>query len=283
MAVAASVAMCAAMAACGTSVSVTPQGQPDGPVLSIGIPVDEPYMGWYADGSFSGFDVDVARYVAQVLGYGSSQITFHAVTPANAAAKLQDGTVALVVGDQTVPAGDDQDDAQDPQVSVSQAYLRVPDAFLVVENGDHTLTRPDQLQGQSVCVVTGTADRALVQETVSDVHVSEQPSYPQCVSALLTGVVQAVAGSEPVIRGLAAQTGDQYTSVMDATFGSQGYGVAVAGDKAKMLSLVDDAIGQMIASGEWTRAMERLQTDEPGLNGGKSVKAPTVHKADAKQ
>ncbi len=69
----------AGVAGCGTSIEVSVPGQADGPVLSIGVALDEPGMSWYHNGAYSGFSVQVAQYVAKVLGYANKQIVFRNV------------------------------------------------------------------------------------------------------------------------------------------------------------------------------------------------------------
>ena len=55
--------------------------QPEGPTVSIGVASDQPGLGVWHNGGYSGFDVDVARYVAKALGYADKQIVFKPVTP----------------------------------------------------------------------------------------------------------------------------------------------------------------------------------------------------------
>ena len=69
----------AALTACGSlssrddanGVSIR---QPEGPMVSIGVASDQPGLGVWHNGGYSGFDVDVARYVAKALGYADKQI-----------------------------------------------------------------------------------------------------------------------------------------------------------------------------------------------------------------
>ncbi|KFI66586.1 ABC transporter, glutamate substrate-binding protein [Bifidobacterium magnum] len=92
---------------CGTSISVVTQGQPDGPVIKIGVPVDEPSMGWLHNNTHQGFDVDVANYVADYLGYGEHQIEYVAANAASAGRLLADGAIEMAFVAMPVNPGND--------------------------------------------------------------------------------------------------------------------------------------------------------------------------------
>lgn len=62
-------AACAALlaagaGACGTSVSVVTEGAAQGPTIAIGVAADQTGLGYLHGGEYSGFDIDVAKYVA---------------------------------------------------------------------------------------------------------------------------------------------------------------------------------------------------------------------------
>ncbi|RSX56107.1 ABC transporter substrate-binding protein [Bifidobacterium dolichotidis] len=255
-----------AASACGTSVKVMPQGQPDGPVLTIGVPAREPALSVLKQGEYSGFDVDVARYVAQVLGYGSSQITFRTVTPITADTMLENGDIALAVGIQA---------ADSDEVSLSDSYLTVPNTFMVLDQGADTIRSTKQLEGSTVCAVEGTHDADSVEQAVSDVAVREESSYQKCVSALMSGAVQAVTGNEAIMRGLAQQAGTQYVAIMPDTYGSVGLKIGTPSSKPELVEMLNSAIKQMIQDGQWTAMTDQLQHNLPGLNDGKALPKPT--------
>src|SRR5699024_12713593 len=82
LAVAATLALTASLAACDTGGAAAPGGGGDGGggegTINIGIKYDQPGLGMKDGDEYKGFDVDVARYVAEELGY--SDINF-IVTP----------------------------------------------------------------------------------------------------------------------------------------------------------------------------------------------------------
>ena len=81
LAVLASTALALSLAACGDDDGGSGDG---GKSITIGIKFDQPGLGFKnPDGSFSGFDVDMARYIAKGLGYSDDQIKFKETVSAN--------------------------------------------------------------------------------------------------------------------------------------------------------------------------------------------------------
>ncbi|KJY31249.1 glutamate-binding protein, partial [Streptomyces sp. NRRL S-444] len=71
--------------------------------IVIGIKFDQPGLGLKTpDGKFSGFDVDVATYVAKELGYQPDQIEFKQAVSAERENLIANGDVKLVVATYTI-------------------------------------------------------------------------------------------------------------------------------------------------------------------------------------
>jgi glutamate transport system substrate-binding protein len=71
--------------------------------LTIGISFDRPGLGIKSpDGTFKGFDVDVAKYVASKLGVQESSITWKEATPAQRECLIQIGQVYYVVNSYSI-------------------------------------------------------------------------------------------------------------------------------------------------------------------------------------
>lgn len=63
----------------------------------IGIKYDQPGLGFKKSGTFEGFDVDVARYVANQLGYTDAEIEFLEAPSKQREAMLQNGDVDMIL------------------------------------------------------------------------------------------------------------------------------------------------------------------------------------------
>ena len=62
--------------ACVFAVSACGADDADGKIR-IGIKFDQPGLGFKKSGTYVGFDVDVAKYIAKKLGYSEDQIVLH--------------------------------------------------------------------------------------------------------------------------------------------------------------------------------------------------------------
>ena len=148
------ISLAVGLCGCGTSVNVSAPGQAKGPVMSIGVPADEPGVGWYHDGEYSGLSVEVAKYVAKVLGYGDEQLFFHSQTPATRLDRLDDGSVdfAMVTfaydGGKNALEMDHTQTADGTRYEVSGPYLVARNQLLVRADDARRLPDVQSLDGK---------------------------------------------------------------------------------------------------------------------------------------
>ena len=216
---AASTVLCTS--ACGTSISVVTNGLAQGPTIAIGVAADQPGLGFLHGGEYSGFDISVAQYVANTLGFAKKQIVFKQVLPSTRVSSLEDGTVDMVVDAFAA------DDVQDGEVELAGPYLTVHAALLVRSDSAGTITGTDDLAGRTVCVAKGGVPSYSVRNLAEDVTVSERDTYPQCETALMIGQADAIAADDAIAAGLASNRGGGYLKVVGETFGERSYAIAV--------------------------------------------------------
>ena len=142
----ATVATMASMAACGGSSSGSSDG--GGKKITIGIKFDQPGLGFKQGSSYSGFDVDVATYVAKKLGYSADQIVWKEAPSKQRESLLQNGTVDLVVATYTM------NKSRADVVDFAGPYFVAAQDILVRAN-DKKITGPKALDGEKLCSVTG--------------------------------------------------------------------------------------------------------------------------------
>ena len=207
--------------ACGTSISVVTNGLAQGPTIAIGVAADQPGLGFLHGGEYSGFDISVAQYVANTLGFAKKQIVFKQVLPSTRVSSLEDGTVDMVVDAFAA------DDVQDGEVELAGPYLTVHAALLVRSDSAGIITGTDDLAGRTVCVAKGGIPSYSVRNLAEDVTVSERDTYPQCETALMIGQADAIAADDAIAAGLASNRGGGYLKVVGETFGERSYAIAV--------------------------------------------------------
>jgi len=157
--------------------SASSSGGAEGTV-KIGIKFDQPGLG-YQDGSeYTGFDVDVAKYVAGELGYGEDQIEFVQAPSAQRETLLQNGQVDMIFATYSIT------DKRKEVVSFAGPYF-VAGQDLLVAADDDTIKGPEDLEGKNLCSVTGsTSAQRIKDEYAAGTNLLEQPGYAECVTAL---------------------------------------------------------------------------------------------------
>lgn len=242
----------ASLAACGKSSTASKgSGQGGTTSLTVGIKFDQPGLGKKnPDGTFSGFDVDVARYVAKQLGVSEDKITFKEAKSANRENFLEHGDVDLVVATYSIT------DARKLKVDFAGPYL-VAHQDLLVKKTDTSITGPESLKdNKKLCSVKGSTSAQKVKDKyASGVQLQEYGSYSDCVDALLSGAVDAVTTDDTILSGYAAQHPDQLR-VVGKGFSDEHYGIGLK-KGSDMKAKVTAAIKAMEADGSWAAALRK--------------------------
>ena len=182
---------------------------------------DQPGLGLQdSSGHYSGFDVDVATYVANKLG--ATKINFVPTLSANREAFLQQGKVDMVVATYSVTA------ARQKVVSFAGPYYVAHQDILVRAN-DSSIKQADDLKGKKVCSGQGSASGDRIEKLYgSAVNLIRLPGYGDCVNQLLGGQVQAVTTDNTILAGFAAQPQNKgKLKVVGTFFSNEIYGIGL--------------------------------------------------------
>lgn len=195
--------------------------------VKVGVKEDQPGLGFLdpATGQRSGFDIDIARWIAASLGYGEDQIDFQAIQSANREQAIVNGDIDYYVGTYSIT------DKRKEQISFAGPYFVTGQGLLVAADND-TITGKDSLTADmTVCSATGsTSIQRIKDETPA--KTKEYDTYSTCVEDLKNGQVDAVTTDEAILIGYAAQDPDNLKVVGDV-FSEERYGVGIAkGDTA---------------------------------------------------
>ena len=87
----------AAACALACAVSLAGCGASEEGKIRIGIKFDQPGLGFKKSGTYVGFDVDVATYIAEELGYTRDEIVWKEAPSAQREAMLQNGDVDMII------------------------------------------------------------------------------------------------------------------------------------------------------------------------------------------
>lgn len=223
-------------------------GDAGGESIRIGIKFDQPGLGFDEGGSYSGFDVDVAKYVASELGYEEDQIEWVEAPSANRENLLSNEQVDMIFATYSIT------DTRKETVDFAGPYFVAGQDLLVPVDSD--ITGPEDLEGKNLCSVTGsTSAQRIKDEYAAGVTLVEQPGYAECVTAMSGGQIDAVTTDDIILAGLAAQESNagQY-KVVGNPFSEENYGVGLT-KGSELCEDVNAAITKMIDDGAWEEAI----------------------------
>jgi glutamate transport system substrate-binding protein len=220
--------------------------------ITIGIKFDQPGLGLQEGNTYTGFDVEVAKYVAKELGFEGDKVKFVESKSAQRESMIQADQVKLIFATYSIT------DARKEKVSFAGPYF-IAGQDLLVKSSDTAIAGPESLAGKKLCSVTGsTPAKKIKDQYAKTVDLQEYDSYSKCVSALESGAVEAVTTDNVILAGFAAQP--QFAGklkVVGKPFTTERYGVGLKKGDVETCKKVNTAIEKMISSGEWQKALDK--------------------------
>ncbi|GGH50597.1 glutamate ABC transporter substrate-binding protein [Microbacterium album] len=216
--------------------------------IVIGVKNDQPGLGYEdpVSGDRTGFDVDIARWIAASLGFDEDAIEWKTIPSANREQEIINGGVDFYVGTYSITEG------RDEVIDFAGPYFITGQGLLVAADDD-SINGPDDLADKTTCSVTGSTPLQRIREEYGG-DVVERGTYSECVENLLQGQVDAITTDEAILAGYVAERPDEL-KLAGSPFSEERYGVGIAeGDTA-----LQDHINNLFTEGGdvWTALYER--------------------------
>jgi glutamate transport system substrate-binding protein len=242
-AVALAIAVPLSLSACGG-------GGGDEDKIVIGTKFDQPGLALKApDGSMSGFDVDVAKYVANELGYSEDQIEWKEAPSAQRETLIQNDQVDFIVATYSIT------DSRKEKVDFAGPYL-ITGQNLLVRADNIDITGAASLQNnKKLCSVTGSTPAQRIKDEYPRVQLQQYDTYSACVEALTSGAVDAVTTDETILAGYAAQLPGLF-NIVGEQFSEERYGIGLKKGDTELQTQINDAIEKMEQVGQWKEAWD---------------------------
>ncbi|MER6180625.1 MULTISPECIES: glutamate ABC transporter substrate-binding protein [unclassified Streptomyces] len=229
----------------------TDSGSSGGGKIKVGIKYDQPGLGLKEpDGSFSGFDVDVATYVAKELGYKPDQIEFVETKSADRENALARGDVKFIAATYSI------NDERKQKVDFAGPYLLAHQDLLVKADSD--ITKATDLNGKNLCSVTGsTSAQNVKNDFAPKANLKQVGGYSECISGLQSGTVDALTTDDSILAGFAAQS--QYKGkfkLAGLKLSNENYGIGVKKGDTATVDKINKALEKMVSSGAWETAVK---------------------------
>ena len=194
-----------------------------------------------------GFDIDMARTVAQAIFGTPDAIQLRALTSDQRIPALQHGDVDIVVRTMTITCDRLQ------QVNFSTVYYDAKQRILVRKNSG--ITAAEQLAGKRVCATKGSTSLSTVIALPSKPAVIGVTDWTDCLVMLQQGQIDAVSTDDVILAGMAAQ--DRYTEVVGAPLADEPYGMAIPKQNEDFVRFVNGVLERVRTNGTWTASYQR--------------------------
>ncbi|MBC6460813.1 glutamate ABC transporter substrate-binding protein [Actinomadura sp. HBU206391] len=217
-------------------------------ILVIGVKPDQPGLGLErGDGSFEGFDVDVAKYVAGKLG---AKAVFRATVSAKREQFLQQGTVDMVVATYSITA------ERKNKVTFGGPYY-VAHQDTLVRAGDEHIEDVRDLKGKRLCQVPGSVSwQRVTEERKVAAKLVPAAAYGECLTKLIGGDVDAISTDDLILAGFGA-TARGEVKIINAPISDEKYGVGMRLGDVDGCEAVNKAITEMYQDGTTAALLER--------------------------
>ncbi|MFD1538653.1 glutamate ABC transporter substrate-binding protein [Nonomuraea guangzhouensis] len=224
--------------------------------IVIGVRTDLPSVGARkADGTFEGFDVDVARYIAQKLG---KDFEFIPVLAADREKVLVDGKADLVLATYTI-----SQDRKSKVLFAGPYHISYQD--ILVRPDEPSIGNVRDLKGRKICQVQGSnAAQRVVEERKVAAQVVPVSDYAACMAALKDHRVDAITTNDVILAGLAIKDGSGLRLV-NAQFNEQRTGVGMHKGDVAGCEAVNRAITTMYQDGTASKLLHKW-FGKAGLN-----------------
>ncbi|MBK0421283.1 glutamate ABC transporter substrate-binding protein [Leucobacter sp. CSA2] len=188
----------------------------------VGVKEDQPNLG-YLDNTTkkrSGFDIDIARWIAADLGFDEDKIDFRPIASANREQAIVNGDIDYYVGTYSI------NDKRKQEIDFAGPYF-ITGQGLLVRTDEKDFQSIDELEGKTVCSATGSTPIQNIKANYPKVKTQEFDLYSACVENLVNGQVDAVTTDQAILIGYAAQQPDKLKVTTGPLFSEEKYGVGL--------------------------------------------------------
>ncbi|WP_306316253.1 MULTISPECIES: glutamate ABC transporter substrate-binding protein [unclassified Streptomyces] len=237
----------------------------------VGAKEDQPYLGEKnpANGTYSGFDIEIAKMVSASLGLDPKKIRFKTIASANRETAVQNGQIDYYVGTYTI------NDLRKKTVGFGGPYYMAGQSLLVRSDEDD-IKGPKDLDGKRVCSAAGSTPYQRIKADYPKADLVAYDTYSICVDNLLTYQVDAVTTDDAILLGYAAKVPEEM-KLVGKPFSEEPYGIGVPKKDNALRFAVDDALEKAEKNGDWEKAYDATL----GLSGEPAPKPPAIDRYPA--
>ncbi|MEU2249565.1 glutamate ABC transporter substrate-binding protein [Streptomyces sp. NPDC019224] len=223
-----------------------------GKKITIGIKIDQPGIGLKTpDGKYTGFDVDVATYVAKELGYDAKDIEFKETKSADRETAISRGDVKFIAASYSI------NDERLQKVDFAGPYLLAHQDILVRAD-DNSIKKPEDLNNKNLCSVAGSTSAQNVHDKLAPkAQLQEYGGYSECLTGLENKAVDALTTDDSILAGYASQDANKGKfKLAGFKMTNENYGIGLKKGDADLKKKINDALTKMVSDGSWQKAVD---------------------------
>lgn len=211
--------------------------------IKIGVKADAPPFGSLnpLTNTLAGFDVDLAHAVAKHILGDAKNVDLVIVKSDNRIPLVQNGNIDMFFATATISPD------RLKQIDFSNVYYKAGQALLVRKGSPIKSYR--DLDGKTVCSLQGSTPEQTIRKLVPKATVVTFETYPECLTGLRNGRVDALTTDNVLLDGFEAQ--DPSLEVVGGTFTYEAYGAGFKLGNTTLEHAVNDALADIRKSGEY--------------------------------
>lgn len=228
--------------------------------LIAGVKYDQPLFGYLnpLTNELEGFDIEIAREVANQIFGDPNAIEFREAISANRIPYLQNGVVDIVAATMTANA------ERAEQIDFSDVYYVAGQSLLVRTDSD--IQSIEDLAGRTVGTARGSTSERNIREHAPEAQVELFDTYADAVQALQANRLDAVTTDDIILYGFQESNPEQL-KVVGGQFTQEPYAIGVAKGNEELLNEVNTALRNIKESGRWAEIYQQFipTEEEPEL------------------
>lgn len=201
-----------------------------------------------------GFDVDLAKAVANRIFGSPDAIQFEEAISRNRIPYLDEGRVDVIFSTMTANA------TRAEQIDFSDVYYVAGQSLLVPVNSD--ITGVQDLAGKRVGTAKGSTSEVNIRAFAPNAQIELFDAYAQAVAAMDAGRLDAVTTDDIILYGFERNSPDKF-KVVGGQFTQEPYAAGVKKGNTELLAEVNGALRDLKESGEWAAIYNKWIGTDP--------------------
>jgi glutamate transport system substrate-binding protein len=228
--------------------------------LPIGVKDDQPGIAQRdpADGSWRGFDIDIAYMIAEDLGFRREEVRFYGIESEDRARMEATGLKGEPVPVKMVIASYSITEAREsePNVMFTQSYLHTEQSVITLK-GHAKVASLEEFRGKDVCSLSSSTSAQAADD--SDARLTRRNRVSECFDLLDQEKVDAITTDAAILAGFKARAEEKYDHWDLGLDKTEPWGVSV-GANAALRDLVNITLYRSFKDpkdARWEQAYEK--------------------------